>query len=92
MLPHCPFLLLLLLLRHIEEGDGNLLPLPFLFQQHHRRRQQHITIVFFLFFNTKKKAMATSCRCLLCLNTTKEECDGNKLPSPFSLQQHHRRK
>jgi len=46
----------------------------------------------FSFSLTQKKAMVTSCRCFLHLNTTKEKCDGNKLPSPSSLQQHHRRK
>jgi len=85
-LPRRPFLLLLF--RHKEEGDDNLLPLPFLFQQHHRRRRQRIDIIFF-FFNTKRKATITSCHCLFRLNTTKEKGDGNKLPSPFSLQHHH---
>jgi hypothetical protein len=36
--------------------------------------------------------MAASCHYLLHLNTTKEEGDGNKLPSPSLLQQHHRRR
>jgi hypothetical protein len=81
-LPLCP----LLFLRHKKEGDGNLLPSPFLFQQHRRRRQWHIVVVCFFFNNTKKKATITSCRCFLRLNTTREEGDGNKLPSPSSLQ------
>jgi hypothetical protein len=36
--------------------------------------------------------MTTSFYCLLCLNITKEEGDGNKLPSPSSLQEHYRRR
>jgi hypothetical protein len=36
--------------------------------------------------------MTTSYCCIFCLNTTKEEGNGNKLPPRFSLQQHHIRK
>jgi len=32
--------------------------------------------------------MATSCRYFFCLNTTKKESNGNKLPSPSSLPSH----
>jgi hypothetical protein len=36
--------------------------------------------------------MATCYHCLLHFNITKENGDGNKLPSPFSLQEHHKKK
>jgi len=36
--------------------------------------------------------MATSCRCLLCLNTIGKKGNGNKLPLPSLLQHHYRRR
>jgi hypothetical protein len=80
----------LFLLKHKEEGDGNLLPSPSSLQQHHKKKQWRIVVMFF--FNTKKKATIISCHCLFLFNTTREEGDGNKLSLLSSLQHHHGRK
>jgi hypothetical protein len=49
----------------------------------------HLKQTFLLLCHEPYKHFKTT---KLNLNTTKEEGDGNKLPSPFSLEQHDRRK
>ncbi len=85
-LPHCP-LLFLLLLKHREEGDGSTFFVPTTPQ---KKTMGHCHCL--LLINTKKKATTANCHCLFRLNTAREKGDGNKLPSPSSLQQNYKRR
>jgi len=74
----------------IEGDDNALLHRRLLLLLKHKEKGNISAIVAFFATITPQKKMMTHCRRLFLLKH-REEGDGNKLPSPFSLQHHRRR-